>query len=81
MCDPVFGGWALFEDRYDEVVADFYAGPGSAEQVEAMIATWSAQIAEATALADETHDDALSVTNWERAMQRLLDDLEATRPS
>ena len=45
-----------------------------------MVTAWSAQIADATAEASAAHDDAISVDQWEQAVQDLHADFATIHP-
>ncbi len=78
-CDPIIAAWATFDDEYDRLLQKFLDGPFSEDNVNTMLDTWSAQIAEATAEAHETHAGALAVTTWQSAITSLQAALEVAR--
>lgn len=78
-CDPIFGALATFEAEYEAALAELLAGPFSAEQVDARLDEWTAQIEGAVAEAAEAHRDAISVEAWGRALDELRADLDLAR--
>lgn len=78
-CDKLIGGWASFNAGYEQLRTDFKSGPFSEEQVNALLESWSKQIRDATFEASQTHSDAISVMDWENAMEKLRNQLEFAR--
>ncbi|GJM39473.1 MAG: hypothetical protein DHS20C19_28400 [Acidimicrobiales bacterium] len=78
-CDPIIGAVATYTDEYRAVLDEFLAGPFSVERTDEVLDRWTAQIAEATAEAAATHDDALPVAVWEAGVAALREDLETAR--
>ncbi|MCP4352974.1 MAG: hypothetical protein GY795_46580 [Desulfobacterales bacterium] len=78
-CDKLTSGWASFTDDYNRLKAQFKEGPFSESQVNSLLDTWSDQIRNATEEAEETHGDALTVSEWERAVDKLKFQLEFAR--
>ncbi len=79
-CDPLFGALLTHSDRYQAKLDELASGPYSAEAVEERLATWSAQIEDATAEAHEAFgDEALSVEEWRSATETLLDIIDEAR--
>jgi len=78
-CDKLTGGWATFTQEHERIQAAFMAGPFSAEQINALLDSWEVQIRDATVEAAEAHEDALSITKWEAAVNKLRQDLEYAR--
>jgi len=70
-CDKLTGGWTTFEEEYQALKAEFINGPLSVAEANTMIDLWAAQIQEATLEAKETHNDAISVAQWENAVNQL----------
>ena len=66
-CDKLIGGWADL-DGFEERLEEFKEGPFSENQINLVLNAWENQIRDATIEADQTHDDALSVTIWEQAL-------------
>jgi len=78
-CDKLTGGWAMFAQEHERIQAAFMAGPFSAEQIETQLDSWESQIRDATMEAAEVYEDALSVTKWEAAVDKLRQDLAHAR--
>ncbi|MDW3218272.1 MAG: CotH kinase family protein [Acidimicrobiales bacterium] len=78
-CDPIIGALASYTDEYRAVLDEFLAGPFSVERTDEVLDRWSAQIADATAEAAATHDDAVPVAVWEASVAALREDLETAR--
>ena len=78
-CDKLTGGWASYTDEYEQIKTQLIEGPFSESQANTMLDIWSAQIREAIIEADQTHDDASSVAEWEQAISILKNQLEFAR--
>lgn len=78
-CDPIWGALATMETEFDEIQRAFLAGTFSAELVDDRLDVWSEQIAGAMAEAADAHPGAVSVAQWEQAVDRLRLDLEMVR--
>ncbi len=78
-CDRLTGGWASFEDEYQDLKTQFLEGPFSEASVNAQLDAWELQIREATEEARELHSDAVSVSQWESAMSTLEERIEHAR--
>lgn len=76
-CDPLVAAWALLDDEFDRVDAEFRSGPFAIDTVTAHVETWREQIAPYVAEAAELHDDAVSVAEWNAAVDQLLADISA----
>jgi len=70
-CDKLTGGWASFEDEYDQLKTQFIEGPFSIEKADAKLDEWKSQIQQATLEANENHSDAISISTWENAIDQL----------
>ena len=78
-CDRLIYAWTLFEDEYEEMLTEFKRGAFAAENVNPLIDQWADQIRSATMEAAETHDDAISLSEWETAVQKIKADLDFAR--
>lgn len=78
-CDKLTAGWASFMTEYHQKRSEFKSGPFSESQVNRLLDTWSNQIRSAVAEANGLHDDAISVSEWETALNRLKEQLEYAR--
>jgi hypothetical protein len=67
-CDPLVAALADQDDAHQRVLDEFLAGPFAAEQVEAQLVAWEAQIADVTDEANALHPDAISDTVWKSSM-------------
>jgi len=70
-CDKLTAGWVSFADEYDQALAQFKEGPFSAIQVNTMLNAWETQIRNATVEAHQVHDDAITESEWESALNYL----------
>jgi len=77
-CDPIIGAWALLDDEFARIDAEFRAGPFSTDQVRRQLETWSAQIAPVVAEATALGSDQPTPQEWELAVDSLLADIEAS---
>lgn len=75
-CDKLISGWASFVAEYVQLKSEFKSGPFSEEQVNMLLDSWSRQIRGATFEASNSHHDAVSVQDWENAMEQLRNQLE-----
>jgi len=75
----LIAGWTKFEDEYEQLRTQFKEGPLSANQTDALLDKWADQIRAAIIEADEMHNDAVSVSNWESAITTLKTQLEFAR--
>jgi spore coat protein CotH len=78
-CDKLINGWTQFDHEYDELKSRFMEGPFSADQVNSQLEIWSAQIRNATIEADNSIHDAVSVSEWESAVDELKVRIEYAR--
>ncbi len=78
-CEKLTGGLTHFEELYDQKFKACQEGPLSFEQSNAVIDKWSEQIRAATSEAAETHNDAISVSQWENAVLELKSQIEFAR--
>ena len=69
--DKLTAGWTLFEKELGRQLNRFMEGPFSKMQVDELLDTWMDQIREATEEANKTHNDAISVLEWEHAVKKL----------
>ncbi|MEO1261383.1 MAG: CotH kinase family protein [Bacteroidota bacterium] len=70
-CDKLTAGWASFEEEYAALLTQFKEGPLSQEQVDMNLDKWKEQIRSATLEAHQLHDDAISIGQWEGALNQL----------
>ena len=78
-CDRLTGGWASFEEEYQQLKSQFLNGPFSVASVNAQLDAWEAQIRAATEEASYLHSDAISVSQWENAMNKLEEQIDHAR--
>jgi hypothetical protein len=70
-CDRLVAGIAQLRDEYDALRAELLAGPMSEANIRARMAEWTAQIEPVIIEADEAHDDAPSLEEWQRLTTQL----------
>lgn len=78
-CDKLTYGWTLFEDEYEQLLQEFKDGPFAQSNTDMLLDTWMEQIREATLEADQNHGDAISINQWENAVQELKSQLNHAR--
>lgn len=78
-CDKLIGGWAKYESEYEAIKTDLINGPLSISSANLMLDMWASQVREATIEARELHDDAISLGQWNFAIEELKDQLEIAR--
>lgn len=78
-CDKLIGGWALYTEKFNELKTSFIDGPLSFGEANLKIDEWANQIRNATQEAAELHDDAISIEEWESAMENLKAQLAHAR--
>ena len=74
-CDPLFKALSQDMDLYEQKVSELKNGPMSQSNTDALLAKWSEQIYEATEAASIAHSDALSINEWNNAVNQLKNDL------
>ncbi len=70
-CDKLTRGWASFEDEYEEQKMKFLNSSFSEPRVNLLLDAWTDQIRAATLEASELHGDAISIQEWESAVNEL----------
>ncbi len=78
-CDPLTAGWSLYEDEYNQIKNEFKQGPLNVANANSMLDKWKAQVQEATIEANDLHDDAISLGQWESSFNQLVNQLEIAR--
>lgn len=78
-CDKLTGAWANMDNVYAQQKTRLVNGPLSIGQADAQIDNWAAQIRAATEEAAGLYSDALTVAEWEQAMQQLKAQLAIAR--
>ena len=78
-CDKITVGWVSYSEEYEQIRMQFLEGPFSETETNGMLDTWMEQIRAATIEAAELHDDALTISDWERAMDELKTQLSYAR--
>jgi hypothetical protein len=73
------GGWTTFTQEFEDKKAALINGPMSETQTDELLDAWSEQIHEATIEAADTHNDAISLSEWENAVQNLKSQLNFAR--
>jgi len=78
-CDKLKSGWVSFENEFRQTLTQFLQGPFSESRVNSLLDSWGEQIRAETVEASQVHDDALSETEWEQAMDFLKTRLSNAR--
>jgi spore coat protein CotH len=78
-CDKLTGGWASYQTEYQTIKTQFKNGVFAEAHVNNLIDTWAAQIRDATIEAANAHTDAISLSDWEAAVQLLKNQLQYAR--
>lgn len=78
-CDKLTGSWTNYTDLYQQKKDELINGPMSEASINQLLDTWQNQIMEATQEASDTHGDAISIAEWEAAVQRLKAQVEYAR--
>ncbi|MEM1121579.1 MAG: CotH kinase family protein [Bacteroidota bacterium] len=78
-CDKLVATWASYVEEYAAKKQAFLEGYFSEERVNEKLTEWSAQIREATEAASQAHEDAITVAEWERALETLKQQLQFAR--
>lgn len=76
-CDPLVAAWALLDDEFERIDADFRSGPFAIDSVTVNIEAWRELIAPHVAEAAALHDDAPGVAEWNASVDQLLADIAA----
>ena len=79
VCDKLIGGWTLYSEKFNELKTNFLNGPLSFGQADSKIEEWANQIRNATKEAARNHNDAVSIKEWESAMEILKAQLAYAR--
>jgi len=77
-CDPVWRQFAERKDEYERTVDDFLTGPYSAENVNAKLDAWVAQIDYAMKDANGL-GETLDYQEWQKAIATFRSDIETSR--
>lgn len=78
-CDKLTAGWASFTEEYQQLKTQLINGPLSKDRTDMLLDTWSNQIRIATIEANELHSDAISIEEWENAVNNLKSQLDFAR--
>ena len=78
-CDKLTAGWVSFNAEYQQQKEQFISGPFSEVQVNQLLETWIAQIRGATIEANQAHSDAISISEWENALDNFRLKLDFAR--
>ena len=78
-CDKLTGGWASFDTEYQEIKTRFINTVFSQAEVETRIDAWADQIRPATLEASQQHSDAITIEEWEQAIETLKAQLAFAR--
>jgi len=75
-CDKLTGGWASYTTELDQIKNEFKSGPFSNTEITNILTKWTEQIRAATQEANDLHGDAVTISQWERSMDNLKEQLE-----
>ena len=78
-CDKLTATWASYEELYASKKKDLIEGPFAEQRITSQLNKWEAQIRQATKEADELHSDAITVEEWESAIETLLQQITYAR--
>ncbi|MDG2343467.1 MAG: CotH kinase family protein [Flavobacteriales bacterium] len=78
-CDRIIGGLARYDSKYQQLKETLINGSMSEQTVNPIIDEWANQIRNATIKADQEHNDALKLSNWEEAVVDLKTQLDHAR--
>lgn len=78
-CDKLIQAWTLYDQLYLEIEREFKEGLLAIENTDTLIDTWKSQIRDATSLADQQFNDAVSIAKWESAIEHLKNELAVAR--
>ena len=78
-CDRIIGGLARYDSKYQQLKESLINGSMSEQTVNPLIDQWANQIRNATIEADQEHNDALKLSNWEDAVVDLKAQLDHAR--
>lgn len=78
-CDKITGTWASYEEEYENRLTEFKETAFSESEINALLDTWEEQIRDATLEANQAHEDAISVNNWESAMSDFRNRIDFAR--
>ena len=78
-CDKVTAAWASFEQEYEDLLIQFKNGPLSEANTHAKLDAWAAQIRAAAEEAANLHEDAVSLADFDRAIEDLKFGLRVAR--
>ena len=78
-CDKIIGGLAKNMLKYQQLKDSLISGPMSQAIVDAKIDEWVNQIINATIEANQIHNDAISIAEWQNEIIELKNQLEYAR--
>ena len=78
-CDRIIGGLARYKAKFQQMKDSLINGSMSEQTVNPIIDQWANQIRNATIEADQEHNDAIKLSNWEDAVVELKAQLEHAR--
>ena len=78
-CDKLIGGWASYLSEFESMKEHFINGPFAEERVNSMLDVWNNQIRNATQEAQDLHNDALTISEWNSAVISLKQSLDFAR--
>ena len=78
-CDKLTKAWTTYTELYDQKKQQLIDGPMSKASTDQLLTAWQNQIRSATTEANELHNDAVDVDEWEAAIAELKEKLEFAR--
>ena len=76
-CDKIIGSYAIYKNQYDSLDNVFKNDFYNINQINLLLNTWSIQIENAVALANEKFiKEEISVSEWKSAINKLKSDIE-----
>lgn len=78
-CDPLTETWVSFDEEYQSKIDAFKMRAFSANSIQTQLDKWSSQIEAATIEASQDHDDAITLGQWQNAMNSLRNQVDFAR--
>ena len=76
-CDKIIGSYSIYQNQYDSLDNVFKNNLYNMSQINSLLNTWSSQIENVVALANEKFDkEEISVSEWKSAINKLKSDIE-----
>ncbi len=78
-CDKLVSAWVQFESEYDALKTEFIEGPFSDDALSPVIEKWRDQIRSSTREASDKYGDAISIGQWDNAIDQLQTRIQFAR--